>query len=194
LPEKSIRSVTVEGRVLNFFTRQPLATLVVLRADDVHTWHIGDGGEIILGQTISGTDGRFKIESKPTKGNNYYLEIEGKDISRAGSRIHINGKGQTDIGDVLAGFQDFYCRVTVRSVSGKCLLYNDPSTVEDIRFEPGSNTSFVVRRRFSKNIELSFYNFYRIAYCGAPPIHWSQYSGDKRPIVNSDTLRQEILY
>lgn len=104
--KKLFKSVTVIGRLIDGATQQPLAnTNVALYTDDASSAKNSSENTIGLASTTTNSDGTFKLTSKSSKRNRYYIRCKNSLTTASVNgcvRFSLSDNSTTDLGDVIA--------------------------------------------------------------------------------------------
>ena len=193
--KKLFGHVEVKGRLLHFFTNQPLQKSVELRGDDATSSKNSTENSISLCKGQSNEDGTFDIRSKPSRRDRYYLYIDGKSWNeKKTSEIDVTANKTNDLGDIFIGTQTFYCRITIHGTSDSSItFYPTIYNGQFFAFNSGTSTQFLQSVTYYKDdYEDNNHNFY---------IYYEKANGGNRtwwevtvPINNTDTLGITINY
>jgi hypothetical protein len=189
--------VEVRGRMVHFFTREPRDLQVRLMADDATSSKNSTEASILLDETQTGSDGSFRLRSKPSRRAAYYLSF-----SDANGLLEINAKTNkiNDLGDVETGTMVFNCTINLVPVSDSCIQLFNPDVGEFFVYSAGTSTQVIMSDvHTKKSFEESGRNFiihYRKGknckvYQG-PDFHRDYVL--KVPIATSSELKVTLLY
>lgn len=152
--QKSLRGyIKVNGRVLDYFTNEPIKIRVSLMGDDVTSAKNYAEGSITLATTTTNSDGTFSLQSKPSKRGRYYIAVAGE----VTKRVNVELEQNNDVGDFLAGSHVFLCNITVIPRSDSTLRLQKGMLKSDYYFFDKGTTA-VVQNSITLNA-LSFNNF-----------------------------------
>lgn len=179
---KPFRKVEVKGRILNYYTGQPISTGVALRSDNKFS---GSSDGISIGGATSDKEGYFVIKGRASKASTYYLSFDG---GYGKTSVDVKENQVTDVGNFYSGSYTLNVKVTLIPDSGKCFRSLYPS----FSFPAGTNTVFVFQTE-KKLPDSSFY--YAFGYSSYPCISKpGNYSWLTSPILGIDTARFTIRY
>jgi|GEM_PF-4661581 len=183
--KKAFKNIKVKGRLIHFFTKQPLSSDVFIVSDNNFS---GRSKSIDIGSDATSSEGYFSIKGRASKQNSYYLNIPDESEMR---KIDLK-EGQTnDLGEIYSGSHVFFCRVTLIPDSGKCLQFYGNSI---LNFPAGTQTTFVysIVKHWNDPV-LSFPVSYITFNCNNNPASKLIYSTGL-PISGTDTLHYTIRY
>ncbi|HQQ94209.1 MAG TPA: hypothetical protein PLQ93_06620 [Bacteroidia bacterium] len=101
--------VEVTGRVLDYYTLEPIQVRVRLMGDDATSAKDSQKGTVQLATEVSDQDGTFKLRSKPSKRSNYYIHISDGDFKE----LNIQENQSNALGDFISGQHTFTCSITI---------------------------------------------------------------------------------
>jgi len=184
--KKLFHKVGVHGRLVHFYTKQPVPfTRVTLSSDDLHT---KGNAHITLESAVSDGNGFFTIKTRASRSHYYYLNTE----NSGDLPVDLNEGHTTDIGDFLTGSQAFIYKLRLLAVNpGRCLTIFNNNT----RLEISSDTTITgtTLKRHEVLESMSFPIFYFTHYCASPDsVRKDMEAGI--PITNADTLNYTIRF
>jgi hypothetical protein len=193
--------VEVKGRLVDYFTNQPVAASVKLGGDDNNQKNAQPA--IILATVKTDNDGTFTIKDKAVKSGQYYLSFQG--ISQNGStsafdaagkidKFSIAKNGSKDFGTLYETTHTFYCKITLNYTSNvNNDIYIDYIGGNLIYFPSGVNTqTTTVVKYFKSDYESHNHNF-DFTYLLLGPSVNHRYSVSV-PILSEDTVYTTINY
>lgn len=101
--------VEVSGRVLDFFTKEPIQVAVSLMGDDATSAKTQSEATIGLATTTTTSDGKFHLKSRQSKRRNYYISIYGREKEEIKIQLNQN----TNLGDFAVGVHFYTCDITI---------------------------------------------------------------------------------
>jgi hypothetical protein len=185
--------VEVHGRIVNYYTGEPMTATVALVADDVTSAKNSAEASITLDKETTKSDGTFSLKSRPSKRGRYYLWVNGRPWEETNSYGKIDvSNGVTELGDIKAGTYTFYCNITLVPVSDSCI---------DIRKSDGSYASFAkgTSTVYNHFLEYSYKRYrenggkYRIDYQKSDCIHQNYYNNDFKYFTVELPLSSAVL-
>jgi hypothetical protein len=154
--------VEVSGRVLDYFTHEPIQVEVALMGDDATSAKSQSEGTIFLASMTSKSDGTFHLKSKPSRRDNYYISVFGGVYEKIDIELNKNN----DLGDFIAGSHDIFCNITVIPRSDSTLrVQKNQITNDTFFFDTGTNATV--------QNSLTFYYSTFINYNGSFPIRYT---------------------
>jgi hypothetical protein len=185
--------VEVTGRVLDYFTNEPISVRVTLQGDDATSAKQQTQASISLASTMSNTDGTFKLRSRPSKRGNYYISIEGGTFEK----INLKENQTLDLGDCLAGTHDFYCDITVIPQSDSSLRVQKTYLTNDYHSFPKGTTATVRNTITLTSKSFNGYNksfpIWYSAHCSNPPYYSTSYY-KYVPITSLNSVLTTTIY
>jgi hypothetical protein len=195
--KKAFHHVEIKGRVLNYFTHEPIAAAGEI-ANDSH--FVGNGDGVLIASFQCDNDGYFTAKGKASKGNAYFLFL----ADGQSRRIEVNEDEITDIGNFYIGSHEFHCKLTLVPDSGKCITINIPTftgynivNTSSLTFPAGTSTTITFNNtKFwpSKDYALldSIWLSYSKKECNSN--EQPKYYFVESPFQNLDTLRFTLHY
>lgn len=187
--KKKLRgSVTITGKAMHYYTREPIVAKITLKAND----NRNSGNLTWLTDAICFTNGEFKIRSKPARSEQYHLFVDGQFWNQYLQQSVIDlQEGQVkELGDVLMGEHTFHCKISLKSVSSKNITFL-ATTKGAFIINAGKDTTIIETRKFNyQDYEMGGHTFsvmYRLQG------QWPE-TLVKVPFLDSDTARLHIDY
>lgn len=194
------KDIEVRGRLVNFFSKEPLANAEVkLRTNDIYSSSIYGTARIELASATTESDGSFVLKSKASRRTSYHIEIVGADHFYAYSltdTFFTAHPGKIfDIGEINTGEHQYWYRVLYRSTSGGCGWVPDAS-FNNIRINAGTDTaimySVVLSYSDVKETNRMLTLWYQNGNCNNPERGLLQRR--EYLITAEDTMRLEVEY
>lgn len=131
--------VEVKGRVLDYFTHDPISTTVELRANDIHesNYQLRDAA-ILLSSSGTKADGSFDLRSKPSKDSEYYLWV----TKVTSLKPNLKENSVNDLGNIYGGSHTFSCSISFIPRSDSSL------TVGNLVFSAGTYTQVMITAKY----------------------------------------------
>jgi hypothetical protein len=180
--KKLFHRVNVKGRILNYYTGQPISTTVFLVSDNNFS---GSSKSVGIGSATSNEGGYFSIEGKASKANSYFLSCQGIATEM---RIDVKEDEVTDIGTLYGGSYTLNIKLTLISDSGKCFKSSYPS----FSFPVGTNTVVVFQKENNSPGDSLYYFGYTTYQCQSGPS--TNYFWLNSRVKGIDTARFTVRY
>lgn len=192
--ETGFGKIKVEGKVVDFVTKQPIANQKVSMY--AKRWYNGkEGGDTFLGETTTDGNGNFKLHTTTARTHEYRLYYGGGAYMNRGDTSFSTKKIKIDIGTVFSGTHSTVFQVHLKPVSGNCLWTIDKNS-NTIKINSGTDTNLFYTRTidyFSTKLQQTIFVFkYRIDQCVNSNTTLTNSYGF--PFAISDTLKTDFNY
>ena len=118
--KKLFAHVKVTGRVLNFFTRQPVSTDVWLVS--MNKFSGSSDEDVLIGISSTDVNGYFTIGGRASRAEVYFLGISADSFDPRPLSIKVKDGKTTDLGTFLTFPQSFNYHITLIPDSGNCII------------------------------------------------------------------------
>lgn len=190
--KKLLNQVYVKGRVLHFFTKEPMVSRITLRTPGGNGFRNSgfQQGGVWLTEAISDQNGEFRLRSKPARNDEYNLFIDNApwDVLNNNSRVELEEKVTVNLGDIFTGEQTIFCKIHLQSVSGFSIELLSPNFHA---FAAGTNTTVIDSRKFTYTDFRNGGSTYRINY---DVVGLQSFNVASAPIYTSDTVEINVSY
>jgi hypothetical protein len=177
--KKLFEKVVVGGRVLNFWTKEPLQETVSLMGDDVTSAKESQYGTMLIASGTPDVEGYFVLRGRASKRNHYCIRAGESDRYQT-TYFSITGSNY-DVGDLYGGEHDFYCKVQLQSVTTNSI------TIEGSTYGTGTNTILLKKTLAFNNYLGGYQFFFRLSNSDRDSLR-------SLSITNSDTVFTSIKY
>ncbi len=185
--KKIFKKIKATGRILHFYTKQPISTGLSLVSDNQFS---GSAKTVDIASGHSDENGYFTLKGKASKANPYYLYIS-EDRGQA-RQITLRENSTTDLGTFYTGSHTFHYKVRLIPDSGKCFKAYAPA--QTLYFPAGTYTTLVFSNKVTWEDILSDLKFhYYTIDCGAGATQQMPHIASQSSAVN-DTLNYIIHY
>lgn len=146
--------VRFKGRIVHFFTKEPLSLEVHVNADDALSSKNSTENTIFICGGKSNTNGFFDIKGKASTRGGYYLWVDGRTyIFEDGDR----DLTKKDVGEITFGSQSITTKLTLHKISNSSLdFYNDAVVFNSYNDTSIIKNSVIDYQSFRKSQTLDF--------------------------------------
>ncbi len=191
--ETGFGKIKVEGKVVDFITKQPIADQKVSMF--AKRWYGGrQGDDTFLGETSTDSNGNFEFNTKTARTDVYRL-FYGGGAAQNGDTSFSTNKFKIDIGPVFSGSRSAVFQVHLKPISGNCLWTIDNNS-NSFKINSGTDTNLFYSRNLTYSdakLHQTIVTFsYRIDHCLSS--NTSATNFHKFPFAIADTLKTEVNY
>jgi hypothetical protein len=187
--------VEVSGRLINYYTGEPIAATVVLRADDATSAKDSQRASQTLCSVKTNGDGSFTLRSRPSKKSSYYLFIDGDPYDTGRNydgQIDLSVNKKSDLGEIKWGSKIFYCDITLVSAGDSCIdvqSYNNAYR----EFSKGTSLTYRDSVKYTYTEFLQAKGNYLLGYRKSDCVNKEPYSGDYKFYYVQLPISQGVL-
>ena len=148
--------VELNGRVINYITKAPIQANIVLWGNDPP----GDNYSVNLGNTSTDANGYFLLRTYAAHNPEYNIVVTASPNQPIQQLVKLSNGKNIYIGDVLMGYYTFYCKVTLVSVSGSAIDFNDLGDGAQTHYNAGTDTTITVSKKIDYYLYKTLHDYH----------------------------------
>lgn len=139
---KPFRKTEVTGRLVNYFSKQPLSnTTVELLEDMPRSSNSSSASKDVIASATTDNSGFFVLKSAQSRNHpKYYLRYSDRMRNFFDTAFNV-ASSKHDLGDIVSGKYTFNVNVHFKSNTNNCAFIDFPSTSNDLNLSTGQDTT-----------------------------------------------------